>query len=107
MERNSRTLRVVADEHALRDRLGLVVGQGVAESSGGQSSDVSTPKLRIALVAPPLLPVPPIRYGGLERIVAVIADGLVARGHDVTLFAPCDSTFAGTVVATVPSGLWN
>jgi glycosyltransferase involved in cell wall biosynthesis len=68
---------------------------------------VSLRKLRIALVAPPLLPVPPTRYGGLERIVAVLADGLLERGHDVTLFAPGDSTFAGRLVPTVPSGLWN
>ena len=43
--------------------------------------------LRVALVAPPFLPVPPPGYGGIERVVAVLADGLVARGHDVTLFA--------------------
>src|SRR3954467_7671440 len=42
--------------------------------------------VKIALVAPPLLPIPPARYGGTERIVAVLADELVARGHDVTLF---------------------
>jgi glycosyltransferase involved in cell wall biosynthesis len=63
--------------------------------------------LKIALVAPPLLPVPPLRYGGVERIVGVLADGLHARGHDVTLFAPGDSTVACRVVATVPSGLWR
>jgi glycosyltransferase involved in cell wall biosynthesis len=63
--------------------------------------------MKIAIVAPPLLPVPPVRYGGVERIVGVLADGLLSRGHDVTLFAPGDSTFSGRVVATVPSGLWN
>jgi len=63
--------------------------------------------MKIALVAPPLLPVPPVRYGGVERIVGVLADGLLARGHDVTLFAPGDSTFPGRLVPTVPSGLWN
>ena len=63
--------------------------------------------MRIALVAPPLLPVPPVRYGGVERIVGVLAKGLVERGYDVTLFAPGDSQFAGTLVPTVPAGLWN
>jgi glycosyltransferase involved in cell wall biosynthesis len=63
--------------------------------------------VKIALVAPPLLPVPPIRYGGVERIVGVLADGLYERGHEVTLFAPGDSTFSGRLVATVPEGLWN
>ncbi len=63
--------------------------------------------MKIALVAPPLLPVPPVRYGGVERIVGVLADGLLARGHDVTLFAPGDSRFAGRLIATVPEGVWN
>jgi glycosyltransferase involved in cell wall biosynthesis len=63
--------------------------------------------MKIALVAPPLLPIPPLLYGGVERIVAVLADGLFERGHEVTLFAPGDSRFAGELVPTVPSGLWN
>ena len=63
--------------------------------------------VRIALVAPPLLSIPPVRYGGVERIVAVLADALPRRGHDVTLFAPGDSVFAGDLVATVPRGLWS
>jgi glycosyltransferase involved in cell wall biosynthesis len=36
-------------------------------------------------------PVPPTRYGGIEWIVALLADGLVESGHDVTLFASGDS----------------
>jgi glycosyltransferase involved in cell wall biosynthesis len=63
--------------------------------------------MKIALVAPPLLPVPPLRYGGVERIVSVLAEGLAQRGHDVTLFAPGDSRFSGRLIATVPAGLWN
>ncbi len=61
--------------------------------------------MRIALLAPPLLPVPPLRYGGVERIVGVLAHGLHERGHQVTLFAPGDSRFAGTIVPTVGKGL--
>ncbi len=34
---------------------------------------------------------PPKGYGGVELIVALLADGLVERGHDVTLFATGDS----------------
>jgi glycosyltransferase involved in cell wall biosynthesis len=43
--------------------------------------------VRVALVAPPWYTVPARGYGGTELIVALLADGLVARGHDVTLFA--------------------
>jgi glycosyltransferase involved in cell wall biosynthesis len=43
--------------------------------------------VRIAEIAPPWYPVPPTGYGGIELIVSLLADGLVERGHDVTLFA--------------------
>ena len=63
--------------------------------------------LRIALVSPPMLPVPPPTYAGTERVVAALGDELVARGHDVTLFAPGDSTFAGRLVASPDQSLWS
>jgi glycosyltransferase involved in cell wall biosynthesis len=47
--------------------------------------------LRIAVVSPAWFPVPPSGYGGIEWIVALLADGLVEAGHDVTLFASGDS----------------
>jgi glycosyltransferase involved in cell wall biosynthesis len=47
--------------------------------------------MRIAQVAPPWLAVPPAGYGGIEWVVALLADGLVERDHDVTLFATGDS----------------
>jgi glycosyltransferase involved in cell wall biosynthesis len=43
--------------------------------------------MRIAQIAPPWFAVPPLRYGGIEWVVALLADGLADRGHDVTLFA--------------------
>jgi glycosyltransferase involved in cell wall biosynthesis len=47
--------------------------------------------MRIVEVSPPWLAVPPQGYGGIEWVVALLADGLVERGHDVTLFATGDS----------------
>ncbi len=47
--------------------------------------------LRIGLIAPVWFPVPPPRYGGIELVVSLLADGLVDAGHDVTLFASGDS----------------
>ncbi|WP_117208452.1 glycosyltransferase family 4 protein [Allorhizocola rhizosphaerae] len=41
--------------------------------------------LRVALVAPPYFSVPPAAYGGVEAVVADLADALVERGHRVTL----------------------
>jgi glycosyltransferase involved in cell wall biosynthesis len=43
--------------------------------------------MKIAEIAPPWFAVPPLGYGGIELVVALLADGLADRGHDVTLFA--------------------
>ncbi len=48
-------------------------------------------QMRIAQIAPLWERVPPFRYGGIELIVSLLADELVRRGHEVTLFASGDS----------------
>lgn len=47
--------------------------------------------MRIGMIAPPWFALPPQRYGGIEFVVSLLTEGLVARGHDVTLFASGDS----------------
>ncbi len=47
--------------------------------------------MRIALVASPFIPVPPVRYGGTELFVADLAEGLVRAGHDVVVYANGES----------------
>jgi glycosyltransferase involved in cell wall biosynthesis len=47
--------------------------------------------LRIVLVAPPYFDIPPNGYGGVEAIVADLADTLVAGGHRVTLLGAGNS----------------
>jgi glycosyltransferase involved in cell wall biosynthesis len=47
--------------------------------------------MRIGQVAPPWVAVPPKGYGGIELVVSLLTDGLVDRGHDVTLFGTGDS----------------
>jgi glycosyltransferase involved in cell wall biosynthesis len=63
--------------------------------------------MKIALVAPPMVAVPPRRYAGTERVVAALGDGFTARGHEVTLFAPGDSEVSYDLVPTVPKALWG
>ena len=63
--------------------------------------------LRIALVSPPFLPVPPPAYSGTERVVGVLGDALLARGHHVTLIGPGDSDFAGELIPTIDNSLWR
>jgi glycosyltransferase involved in cell wall biosynthesis len=46
--------------------------------------------LRIAQVAPLWTRIPPATYGGIEALMKLLVDDLVARGHDVTLFASGD-----------------
>lgn len=48
--------------------------------------------MRIALIAPPWLPVPPPAYGGTELVIDLLARGLVAAGHEVTLYTVGTST---------------
>ena len=55
--------------------------------------------MRIALTVDPEIPVPPLQYGGIERIVDMLARGLVNRGHNVALFANPDSISAGSLTA--------
>ena len=46
-----------------------------------------TARLRIGMLAPPWFELPPDGYGGIESIVYSLVQGLVERGHDVTLIS--------------------
>jgi len=48
--------------------------------------------VRVAILSPVWFAVPPDGYGGIELVVSLLADGLVAAGHDATLFASGDSS---------------
>jgi glycosyltransferase involved in cell wall biosynthesis len=61
--------------------------------------------MKIAILAPPYLPVPSPSYGGSEKMIAHLADGLVAKGHDVTLFASGDSHSHAKIASVLPEHL--
>ncbi|NLF32813.1 MAG: glycosyltransferase family 4 protein [Planctomycetes bacterium] len=73
--------------------------------------------MRIAVLAPIAWRTPPRAYGPWEQVASNIAEGLVRRGHDVTLFATGDSVTAGRLHAicrrgweedsTVDVGVWK
>ncbi len=48
--------------------------------------------MRIAVIAPPWLPVPPPAYGGTETVIDGLVRGFSARGHDVLLCTTGDAT---------------
>lgn len=62
--------------------------------------------MRIALVSTPFIAVPPKDYGGTELVVHMLAEGLRARGHDVTLFATGDSETSSRLEALYPEAAW-
>jgi glycosyltransferase involved in cell wall biosynthesis len=63
--------------------------------------------MKILLVMDPFIKVPPDHYGGIERVVADLADGLTASGHDVTLWAAPGSRVNGLVEPYGREGEWT
>ena len=58
------------------------------------------------MLAPIAWRTPPRHYGPWEQFASLLADGLVAAGHDVTLFATADSLTTATLSATAAGG-WS
>lgn len=61
--------------------------------------------MKIALLAPIIERVPPKKYGGTERVIYNLAEELVKKGHDVTLFASGDSLTSAKLVSVYPRSL--
>jgi glycosyltransferase involved in cell wall biosynthesis len=55
----------------------------------------------------PLIAVPPRHYGGIERVIADLADALVTRGHEVTLWAAPGSDTRATLEPFGREGEWT
>lgn len=58
--------------------------------------------MRVALLAPVTWRTPPRAYGPWEQVVSLLAEGLVSRGVEVTLFATLDSVTAGKLDGVCP-----
>ncbi|MFN7926406.1 MAG: glycosyltransferase family 4 protein [Blastocatellia bacterium] len=65
------------------------------------------PKLRIAQVAPVATSIPAPKGGSVESVTALLTEELVARGHDVTLFATGNTKTSAKLHATFPHGYWQ
>jgi glycosyltransferase involved in cell wall biosynthesis len=63
--------------------------------------------LRIAQIAPVATTIPPPKSGSVELMTSLLTEGLVARGHRVTLFATGDSRTSAALHATYPHGYWH
>ena len=62
--------------------------------------------MRIGLIAPPFIEVPPRAYGGTELFIANLARELHGRGHDVTVYANGDSQLPCPVKWRYPHAEW-
>lgn len=60
--------------------------------------------MHIAMLSPIAWRTPPRHYGPWESVASLLTEGLVSRGHDVTLFATADSQTIGTLHAVCPRG---
>lgn len=63
--------------------------------------------MNVLLMMDPVITVPPAHYGGIERVVADLADRLFACGHQVTLWAAPGSRINGRVVPFGREGEWT
>jgi glycosyltransferase involved in cell wall biosynthesis len=63
--------------------------------------------MRIVEIAPPWFPIPPIGYGGIERVVFDLTEGLLDAGAEVILCAPAGSHTRAHQIETIarPVGL--
>ncbi len=57
--------------------------------------------MKIGVIGPIWLNIPPEGYGGTEEVVYNLVNGLVDKGHDVTLFGPKTSRVKAKVFPTV------
>ena len=64
-------------------------------------------RLRIAHIAPVATTIPPPKSGSVETMTSLLTEGLVARGHDVTLYATADSKTGARLNAIYPHGYWH
>ena len=58
--------------------------------------------LRIAQIRPVATAVPPVGSGSVELVTWLLTEGLVKRGHQVTLFATGDSTTSARLESVYP-----
>ena len=61
--------------------------------------------MRIAILAPITRRIPPRPYGPEEQMISDLTEGMVERGHRVTLFAPANSLTRSELSAVCPRPL--
>lgn len=63
--------------------------------------------MRIAQLAPLWFPVPPTKFGGTERVIHCINEGLASLGHEITLFACKGSHCRGKTIEIIDKPMFD
>jgi hypothetical protein len=78
---------------------------GIGPSSHARKGVFKAHELKIALIAPPFIAVPPADYGGTELFVAHLAEGLLQLGLEVVVYPmvnpPSTQSAAGSMTAQI------
>ena len=93
-------LVLVVHGFGTKETLAICAGRSADQRLG--ITGLVSAAMRVAMVAPVWYPVPPEGYGGIELVVALLVDGLVDNGHEVTLFAAGGSHTKAKLVASMP-----
>jgi glycosyltransferase involved in cell wall biosynthesis len=64
------------------------------------------PNMKVALIAPPFIAVPPKKYGGTELFIAELAQGLQRQGVDVVVYTNGEATVDAPIRWLYPEGQW-
>src|SRR5277367_1251839 len=75
-----------------------VLRSGIGSSGTDTAGEPGVP-LRVAMLAPPWISVPPPGYGGVESVVSVLTEALVRRGNEVTLLCAPGAVSSARVVS--------
>lgn len=64
-------------------------------------------RMKIVQVAPDVYPIPPVNYGGIERVMYDLIEELVRRGHEVFLYAPKGSNTSARLIPYQHEKSWS
>src|SRR5580693_3355778 len=91
-------MNAVSPAPTLRSRRQLWGREGSGHKPDHSSVRARRAPLRVAMLAPPWIPVPAPGYGGVESVVSSLTEALVGLGHEVTLFCAPGSVSGASVV---------
>jgi glycosyltransferase involved in cell wall biosynthesis len=61
--------------------------------------------MRVGILAPAAYPIPPLKYGGTERVIYHLIKGLKELGHEPILFGPGDSQVSCEIIPTTEESI--